>query len=370
MNRKPVVLNSAWNAAINRFIQEQNLSRGTELTYYAAFKALCRNTPEKALEELSKDDMVKAFSRVGGEVKLGTVNLYKAKVKRFYKWLLGKDDSYPENVKWIKAKRIRRADAIAKSLLTEEEVTKMLKAADHPRDKALISTLYETGGRRGEVVNLRVRDVQPQPYGYNVTFTVGKTGAHPAPPITGSPAKFLRNWLEVHPNRQNPDAPLWIQTKGDRHSQVNKATLNHIVTRTARRAGIKRRVHPHMFRHTRATKEAKQLNEPTMRILHGWAPTSNTPSVYIHLNGDDAIKQSLIAKGIIPKEQPKEETQELLMCGYCGEENAFDARFCHYCGVPLKDEGKKFVEERRKKTVALESLLDRIEKLEQKLAEK
>jgi|GEM_PF-4802774 len=54
-------------------------------------------------------------------------------------------------------------------------------------------------------------------------------------------------------------------------------------------------------------------------------------------------------------------------CAYCHETNPSDSKYCHYCGVPLGEEGAKFLEEREKKTSELEELLKRIVAVEEKL---
>jgi hypothetical protein len=101
--------------------------------------------------------------------------------------------------------------------------------------------------------------------------------------------------------------------------------------------------------------------------LHGWSPRSTTPAIYEHLTDDDAVNAALRGHGIAPPEET-EESFEPVECAYCHESNPSTAKFCHYCGVLLGEEGRHYVEAREKKTVELETLLKRIEKLEKKIA--
>jgi integrase len=45
-------------------------------------------------------------------------------------------------------------------LPTEEEIQKLVEACDNPRDRTFIMTLYESGGRIGEIGSLRIKDVE------------------------------------------------------------------------------------------------------------------------------------------------------------------------------------------------------------------
>ncbi|MBW2965282.1 hypothetical protein KY363_07535 [Candidatus Woesearchaeota archaeon] len=112
--------------------------------------------------DVASESDVKKFV---GQVQMSTYSPwtkhdYKVVIRRFYKWLLktpGKE--YPAIVSWISI-RISRAEMPLPSdgeLLKPDEVTKLIDAADHPRDKAFISVLWESGARVSEVGNLHHR---------------------------------------------------------------------------------------------------------------------------------------------------------------------------------------------------------------------
>ena len=75
---------------------------------------------------------------------------YKSTLRRFYKWLSNSEE-YPEEVKWIKLKIKNGNHKLPEELLNEEDIKAMIEKADSLRDKALISVLYESGGRIGEI---------------------------------------------------------------------------------------------------------------------------------------------------------------------------------------------------------------------------
>ena len=99
--------------------------------------------------------------------------------------------------------------------------------------------------------------------------------------------------LDNHPARDEKDAPLWvgIGTVG-RNKRLEYAALRKMLQSVARRAGIRKKVNPHNFRHSRATMLANLLTEAQMNQYFGWVTGSDRPSTYVHLSGrdvDDAI---------------------------------------------------------------------------------
>ena len=70
-----------------------------------------------------------------------------------------------------------------------------------------------------------------------------------------------------------------------------------ILIRLASRAGIKKRVNPHGFRHARATNLADHLTEAQMNEYLGWVQSPKMTSIYVHLSGRDVDKALLKLHG-------------------------------------------------------------------------
>ena len=78
-----------------------------------------------------------------------------------------------------------------------------------------------------------------------------------------------------------------------------KITEWKVFKKIARKAGIEKKVYPHLFRHSRATQLARYLTEMEMKIFFGWSKNSNMPSVYVHLSGRDIDEKIIqLAKAI------------------------------------------------------------------------
>jgi hypothetical protein len=107
------------------------------------------------------------------------------------------------------------------------------------------------------------------------------------------------------------------------------------VQQIAKKAGIKKRVYPHLFRHTRATHLAKHLTEQELKIYFGWTMGSDMPSTYVHLSGKDIEQKILQLSGIVQKEKEGAPIIPTIYCFRCHERNSIGDRFCKRCGEEL-----------------------------------
>ena len=125
----------------------------------------------KDFEDATKDDIKtlvgkieqEAFfiKRLGKEVPYqeSTKRDFRITIRKFYKWLKGTEE-YPDEVKWIKSNS-RKCGRIKlpEEMFTEEDIKKLINAADLPRDRAFISVLYESGCRIGEMLFMRLKHI-------------------------------------------------------------------------------------------------------------------------------------------------------------------------------------------------------------------
>jgi len=140
-------------------------------------------------------------------------------------------------------------------LLTEEEVKKMIDFARSVQERAFIATLYESGCRLGEIIYMRINQFKFDNYGAQL-FVTGKTGPRRIRVVSCVP--YIAEWLNKHPFRNDPNAYLWINRRLKPHLY---SRIRAILYLTAKKAGIKKRVNPHNFRHSRATYLANYLTE-------------------------------------------------------------------------------------------------------------
>jgi integrase/ribosomal protein L40E len=311
---------------------------------------------DKDFTEATKDDMI----RVVKEIEINpawspaTKHDYKVILKKLYKSLRGTGE-FPDEVKWIKPNFKKNSHKLPEELLTEEDVRKLVEAAGHPRDKAFILVLYESGCRIGELLNLRIKNVAFDTNGAALLVN-GKTGQRRVRIIASAP--LLSVWLNNHPFRDNPDSPLWvvIGTK-NHHEPMGYAAIVTQLRKIARRAGVKRKVNPHAFRHARATFLANNLTEAQMKEYFGWVQSSDMASVYVHLSGRDVDNAILKLHGLATEEKSENESLKVKNCARCKERNSPLSKFCSRCGSPLDIQTAIELDEKRKQGDEVISML-------------
>jgi len=151
----------------------RGLSKARILKYLDTIERIARQL-KKPFEEATKDDIARLVREIEErDYSEWTKHDYKLNLKIFYRWLK-KTEDYTEEVKWIKP-RAKKGNLLPEEILTEDEVKKIAESATNLKDKAFILVLYESGCRIGEILSLRIHNVQFDNYG-TVLSVSGKTG--------------------------------------------------------------------------------------------------------------------------------------------------------------------------------------------------
>lgn len=314
---------------LNRFDREKSAQGVAPSTRYIYLFCLMKfgKFIKKPYESATKDDLIDFFN---------AFSWYKSRslkvcVKAFYKWLYG-GQTYPECVAWIKTHGFEKRK-LPEEILTAEEIRRLAEATRTPRDRAMMMVLYESGARIGELLALRIKHVEFDRFGA-LTMLNGKTGMRRVRLIDSVPD--LKIWMNHHPLRGEPDAHLFVMLK-DNAPLRSHATFLRVLDRAKRKSGIKKRIYPHLFRHSRATHLAQDFTEQELKVIFGWSGGSRMPATYVHLSGGDIDRKMLEKRGIIVRgeEYEKEQPLRLKICSNCKEKNSPNANFCMVCGSAI-----------------------------------
>ncbi|MCD6244718.1 MAG: tyrosine-type recombinase/integrase [Candidatus Korarchaeota archaeon] len=329
---------------MNRFFLERGLtSPSTRYAYVIAFRVFIKHMKKNPLDSNEEDWRNFYEEMIEKGLSENTLKTYLSYSKAFFRWYRPNDNP----LAWWKSRggRKRREAAMRDKILTKEEIELLVKAATRPLTKAIIAVMYEAALRVGELCSLRMRDLEHTAYGYKIRV-YGKTGERTLPLINSAP--YLREWLLVHPSPNDPNAPLFCKMgREGRIERLSETSINGSLRYVVKKAGLKKKVHPHMLRHTRLTELASKMTEQELKIFAGWTQDSGMASVYVHLSGRDAEKAVLKAYGF--EEAVREEEERIMtlrprVCPNCGYINPKDAKFCLKCGYPLGEEAVRELE--------------------------
>lgn len=312
---------------LNNYSPRRILKYWNSLRYLHSFIGKC-------FDEAAKEDLEKTIIKIDSmNWSEWTKSDRKKIMKFFFRWLVNNtlEGDYPDIVKWIKTRMKRSNEKMPEEILTKEEINLMANSANNPRDKALILILYESGCRISEFLGMKIKNITFDQFGCYVLVS-GKTGWRRIRLIDYS--KDLLNWLDIHALKKNPEAYVWINLENLK-KVIMPGAVSKILKNLAKKCNITKPVHPHAFRHARATHLAKQLPEAVMKKLFGWTNDSNMASVYYHLSGKDVDDALLKLHGIKAEEIKEEKNVSVKICQRCGENNSILSHFCKKCNSPL-----------------------------------
>lgn len=241
------------------------VSAATLRNYRHSFALLTSLMPSLTLELLTTSAMTEFFRRLSTRarrsgtatilrgVKTSTVATYRSKLNRFFTWLALRGHiqenplsalPYPR-VEYEDRKFLGRADIeriLAAVLLSPSFRTRFLRR----RNIAIFSLLLYTGVRKGELLALRVSDVDLDHLHVTIRAGSSKSRRMRTLPINSSLALALGDYLEERRKRRLRSEYMLCSSAGD--SPLTANGLKHLVERVKRDSGV--RFHLHQFRHT------------------------------------------------------------------------------------------------------------------------
>ena len=136
-----------------------------------------------------------------------------------------------------------KEDRLPKTL-NKEEVQKILLCTQNLKHRCILTLLYSAGLRKQELLNLKITDIDSKRMFIQINGGKGKKDR-----VTVLSQKCL-NELRKYFKAYKPECYLFEGSPGQPY---NPTSVSRILSRSARIAGIRKRVTPHMLRHSFAT---------------------------------------------------------------------------------------------------------------------
>jgi site-specific recombinase XerD len=275
-------------------------------------------------------------SKRGKPFKRNTLNDYVKILRWFVLWMIENEYSsiQEKKIKAIKNPGVDYQTTEPDGILSREEVAAMITAAKSPRNKAMISLLYETGARIGELARLRWRDIHFDENGARVHIIDTKTEKTRYNRIAAY-VEHLATWKAQYPGDATGDNLVFIDMRS-RGPMLYRAVAQ-VISRSASAARIEKRVHPHLMRKTRITHLIGENYQESAIKQAMWGNVgTNMMRTYAVISEQDIDNEFLGKLGL--KSRKKEEAITPAQCPYCYALTNPDSKFCYKCGRSLTAE--------------------------------
>ena len=174
-------------------------------------------------------------------------------IRAFYKYCALENISTKDPTYLLEAPKLKRT---LPDILSFEEIENVLSQIDLSkpeggRNKAIVETMYSCGLRVSEIVNLKISNLHLE---VGFIRVIGKGDKERLVPVGKSAVKFIniyKNKIRVHTiaTAGNEDI-LFLNNRGGKLSRV---MIFLIIKDLVKKAGIKKNISPHTFRHSFAT---------------------------------------------------------------------------------------------------------------------
>lgn len=323
-----------------------SISRSNKITYtlvgWRRFISKPFNTCDisdihKAIPELKKGKTV-----LGRPYKANTISDFLKVLKQFFSWMIKNRHCKIklDKIQDLKAPGRDPMTTTAHDLLTPDEVQQIVDVCKRDVDRAMIWVLYEGAFRIGEVGLMKWKDLVFDNYGVivNVSFKTDK----PRYVRLIMAQEHIARWRASYPGKAEGDNLVFLNRIGQpfTHAQMRKQ-----IRVLADRAGIKKRVNPHVFRHSRITHLIREgAAESVVKAVCWGSQDSRMLKTYLHLTGQDIDSEMLKLYGIETPKRKVERGLKPVQCPHCHIVNAPNSNFCNSCGRPLTEEATEQVQ--------------------------
>jgi site-specific recombinase XerD len=268
-------------------------------------------------------------------------------MKRFFLWMSenGKSTIPEKKLKGIIPPAYQYDTKTAEMIFTKEEIFGMLKACQTSRDRAILAVLYDGALRVGELGTLRWNQVVFTDVDATVTvkFKTEKTRLIPL----FMAREYLAQWRNDYPGEPSGDNFVFLTSGGGRNrtgrNQLQYAGIAKQIRKIAGRAGIKKHITPHLFRHSKITHLIQDGAQESMIKLLGWGNTSTDmmDKCYGHVGPSDVKKEMARLAGVQIDEKPRSKILEPRQCPRCGTIAGPTQEWCPVCSLELTPEARE-----------------------------
>ena len=225
-------------------------------------------------EEITKDDVKKFLAETISQRASSSVILFLSAIRYSFSNIFQRDPT-------VGIKRPKKERRIP-SVLTKDEMRKLLSVIENKKSKLMISMIYACGFRVSELVNLKIND-------FDLEEDIGhvRQGKGRKDRIFNIPEN-LKKLIEKQIKKQSEKNETYLFSGAN--GSLSSRNLQKIIKKAVDKTEIKKSVSPHTLRHSFAT-HLLENNVDIRKIqeLLGHADLSTT-QIYTHISREELKK--------------------------------------------------------------------------------
>lgn len=249
----------------------KNLSKKTIASYASAIRRASDKigkSPEFITETDLRSYLLK-YNKLSSSTRKGIINAFKS----FYSIALDKEF----NKKIVPSPKVEQKQP---DVLSVEEMQNILNTTSNVKHKAIIAIMYSCALRVSEVVKLKIKDIDSKNKKINIRN--GKGGIDRVVMLDDKLLKMLRVYWGAYQTKT-------FLFEGAKGGQFSVESIQHLVRRSAKKAGINKKISSHSLRHSCLTQLVKDgVDLRTVQKIAGHK-NINTTAAYIHLADADIL---------------------------------------------------------------------------------
>lgn len=289
---------------------------------------------------------------------ISSFNQKKRLLSVFFRWLTNRDKSEddwetPPFLKIKSKKHLRDSPYGVSDIWELDDVLTIVSYEPELRNQAIVTLLWDLDARNHEITALRIRDIiLDEQYGEGNIPSNTKTGGGPI--LLTSSFTYVRDWINKHPFKNEPDARLicnlytgspirpdaiW-QVLDQLRDRIKRLVESGPIENDQKKQKLEyllrvKKWNPYCFRHSAITDDSDHLPEYALKKKVRWVMNSQQGNRYIKNRMGDELKNKILERhGIKIAAVPQMVSRT---CGRCNYVNKLESKYCEAkgCNYPL-----------------------------------
>lgn len=249
-------------------LELKKYAENTVKTYVHHFETFINHYHDVAPNALTENEIRAYLRHLSNENRSNSyINQAVNSIKFYFEIVMGMPNRFYEIERPIAQKKLPK-------VLSKSEVIELIKNTGNLKHRCIVSLLYSAGLRRSELLNLKLEDVDSKRMLISIVAAKGNKDRMTV--LSPTLLHDLRNYYRQY-------GPKCYLFEGPRQKPYSASSVVKLIAVAAKRAGIYKKVTPHMLRHSFATHLLEDGTDIRhIQLLLGHSSTKTT-EIYTHV---------------------------------------------------------------------------------------